>query len=83
MTKRQRAAVSLGESAARPRARTEEYLARTERVIPGLSQTFSKTPTQLVHGVAQALIEDVEGSHRGDPATQLEDTPVEPVLRQR
>jgi len=40
--------------------------ARAERVIPSLSQTFSKGPTQYVQGVAPAFLAHGQGSHVWD-----------------
>ncbi len=39
------------------------YLSRAEKVIPALSQTFSKAPRYLVRGVYPAYLQKGEGSH--------------------
>lgn len=45
----------------RPRKKSDEYLQRAEKVIPGMSQTLSKAPTQFVVGVHPYLIERGDG----------------------
>jgi glutamate-1-semialdehyde 2,1-aminomutase len=46
--------------------RSEEYLARAERVIPLGSQTFSKSRTQYPHGVSPFFITRAKGSRVWD-----------------
>ncbi len=46
--------------------RSYELLARAEGLIPGVSQTFSKAPSQLVHGVAPVFLERGKGAHVWD-----------------
>ena len=50
----------------RPLARSEEYFARAEKVIPSCTQTFSKGHTQLVRGVAPLFLQRADGSHVWD-----------------
>ena len=50
----------------RPLARSEEYFARAEKVIPSATQTFSKGHTQFVRGVAPLFLQRAEGSHVWD-----------------
>jgi len=52
--------------ASRPLARSEEYFARAEKVIPSCTQTFSKGHTQLVRGVAPLFLQRAQGSHVWD-----------------
>src|SRR5438874_11275065 len=47
-------------------ARSREYLARSRKVIPSCTQTFSKGPTQFVQGVAPIFLERGRGSHVWD-----------------
>jgi len=54
------------ETNARPLARSEEYFARAEKVIPSATQTFSKGHTQFVRGVAPLFLQRAEGSHVWD-----------------
>ena len=46
-----------GEYGQRSRTRSDAYLERAQRVIPGVSQTFSKNPNQFVRGVSPAFVE--------------------------
>ncbi len=46
-----------GEYGQRPVAQSAAYLERAQRVIPGVSQTFSKNPNQFVRGVSPAFIQ--------------------------
>lgn len=46
--------------------RSKELKARAEKIIPSCSQTFSKSPTQFVQGVAPIFIERGEGCHVWD-----------------
>jgi len=54
------------ETTPRPLARSEEYFARAEKVIPSATQTFSKGHTQFVRGVAPLFLQRAEGSHVWD-----------------
>jgi glutamate-1-semialdehyde aminotransferase/spore coat polysaccharide biosynthesis protein SpsF (cytidylyltransferase family) len=47
-------------------ARSEEWFARAEKVIPSATQTFSKGHTQFVRGVAPLFLQRAEGSHVWD-----------------
>jgi len=47
-------------------ARSQEYFARAQKVIPSSTQTFSKGPTQWVQGVAPLFLERGRGSHVWD-----------------
>lgn len=53
-------------AAARSLVRSAELTARAERVIPSLTQTFSKGPTQYVRGVAPVFLVRGQGSHVWD-----------------
>jgi len=44
-------------------AKSNEYWARAERIIPAGTQTFSKGPTQYVQGVAPIYLQRGKGSH--------------------
>ena len=46
-----------GEYGQRSLTQSDSYLERAQRVIPGVSQTFSKNPNQFVRGVSPAFIE--------------------------
>ena len=46
-----------GEYGQRSLTQSDAYLERAQRVIPGVSQTFSKNPNQFVRGVSPAFIE--------------------------
>ncbi len=46
--------------------KSREYLRRAERLIPGLSQTFSKAPYSYVNGVYPVFLRDGKGSHVTD-----------------
>ena len=54
------------DSTPRSLARSEEWFARAEKVIPSATQTFSKGHTQLVRGVAPLFLQRAEGSHVWD-----------------
>ena len=47
-------------------ARSQEWLARSLRVIPGAAQTFSKGTTQYVQGVSPVFLERGRGCHVWD-----------------
>ena len=47
-------------------SKSQEWLARAEKVIPSVTQTLSKGPTQYVQGVSPIYIERGEGSHVWD-----------------
>jgi len=57
---------STMETTPRSLARSEEWFARAEKVIPSATQTFSKGHTQLVRGVAPLFLQRAEGSHVWD-----------------
>ena len=46
--------------------KSNEYLARAERLIPALSQTFSKAPYSYIKGVYPVYLESGRGSHVKD-----------------
>ena len=46
--------------------KSEEWLQRALRVIPGASQTFSKAPAQYVRGVSPMFLARGQGSHVWD-----------------
>ncbi|MEM3159505.1 MAG: aminotransferase class III-fold pyridoxal phosphate-dependent enzyme [Nitrososphaera sp.] len=46
--------------------KSNEYLARAEKVIPALSQTFSKAPYSFVKGVYPVYLKSGKGSHVTD-----------------
>jgi glutamate-1-semialdehyde aminotransferase len=46
--------------------KSNEYLKRAEQIIPSLTQTLSKGPTQFVQGVAPTYLERGRGSHVWD-----------------
>ncbi|MFN0172731.1 MAG: aminotransferase class III-fold pyridoxal phosphate-dependent enzyme [Bryobacteraceae bacterium] len=50
-----------GPAPRRSLTRSEEWLARSRRVIPGAAQTFSKGPTQYVQGVSPVFLERGQG----------------------
>ncbi|MCH7643166.1 MAG: aminotransferase class III-fold pyridoxal phosphate-dependent enzyme, partial [Chloroflexi bacterium] len=50
----------------RPVTQSAAYLERANRVIPGVSQTFSKNPNQFVRGVSPAFIERGSGGRVWD-----------------
>ncbi|HEY7060820.1 MAG TPA: aminotransferase class III-fold pyridoxal phosphate-dependent enzyme [Chloroflexota bacterium] len=50
-----------GAAPPRPLARSQEWLARSRKVIPGDSQTFSKAPFQHVQGAAPTFLERGQG----------------------
>ena len=52
--------------ARRSLTRSQEYLARARRLIPGASQTFSKAPSQFVQGVSPVFLQRGQGSHVWD-----------------
>jgi glutamate-1-semialdehyde aminotransferase/spore coat polysaccharide biosynthesis protein SpsF (cytidylyltransferase family) len=54
------------DTAPRSLARSEEWFARAEKVIPSATQTFSKGHTQFVRGVAPLFLQRAEGSHVWD-----------------
>ena len=54
------------ETTPRSLARSEEWFARAEKVIPSATQTFSKGHTQFVRGVAPLFLQRAEGSHVWD-----------------
>jgi glutamate-1-semialdehyde aminotransferase/spore coat polysaccharide biosynthesis protein SpsF (cytidylyltransferase family) len=54
------------EPSPRPLSRSEEWFARAEKVIPSCAQTFSKSHTQFVRGVAPLFLDRAEGSHVWD-----------------
>jgi len=43
--------------------KSQQYWARAQRIIPGGSQTFSKSPSQFVQGVAPIYLQKGKGSH--------------------
>jgi glutamate-1-semialdehyde aminotransferase len=47
-------------------SKSKEYLARAEKVIPALSQTFSKAPYSFVKGVYPVFLKSGKGSHVTD-----------------
>lgn len=47
-------------------ARSYQFKAKAERLIPGCSQTFSKGPSQFVQGVAPVFLARGQGSHVWD-----------------
>lgn len=56
-----------GERAApRPLAKSEEWLARSEKVIPGGAQTYSKSWRQHIRGVSPIFLERGEGARVWD-----------------
>ena len=55
-----------GEYGQRSIIRSGEYLARAERVIPGVSQTFSKNPNQFVRGVSPVFLNNGKDGHVWD-----------------
>ena len=55
-----------GEYGQRPISRSGAYTERAERVIPGISQTFSKNPNQFVRGVSPAFLERGQDGHVWD-----------------
>jgi len=46
--------------------KSQAYLARAKKVIPGCSQTFSKGPTQFVQGVSPSFLAYGKGAHVWD-----------------
>jgi len=50
-----------GSAPKRPLARSQEWLERAQRVIPGCAQTFSKGYTQYVQGVAPIFLQRGKG----------------------
>jgi glutamate-1-semialdehyde aminotransferase/spore coat polysaccharide biosynthesis protein SpsF (cytidylyltransferase family) len=50
-----------GAAPARPLAQSKAWLARAEKVIPGASQTFSKSTSQYVQGVSPVFLQRGEG----------------------
>jgi glutamate-1-semialdehyde 2,1-aminomutase/spore coat polysaccharide biosynthesis protein SpsF len=54
------------EITSRSLARSEEWFARAEKVIPSATQTFSKGHTQFVRGVAPLFLQRADGSHVWD-----------------
>lgn len=53
-------------STTRSYARSQEWKARAERIIPSCTQTFSKGPTQFVQGAAPVFLARGQGSHVWD-----------------
>ena len=51
---------------AAPLTRSHELLARAQRIIPGVTQTLSKSPSQWVQGIAPSYIERAKGAHVWD-----------------
>ncbi len=46
--------------------RSHELLAKAEQLIPGVSQTFSKAPSQIVQGVSPVFLERGKGAYVWD-----------------
>lgn len=55
-----------GAAPQRPITQSQEWFARSEKVIPGCSQTFSKGYTQFVQGVAPIFLQRGKGSRVWD-----------------
>jgi glutamate-1-semialdehyde 2,1-aminomutase len=52
---------TAGAAPKRKLTNSQEWLARSQKVIPGCAQTFSKGPTQYVQGVAPVFLERGQG----------------------